>query len=99
MTQKPLATEQVQKYHETLCNWGRWGDRDQLGTPNLITPQKRVAAARLVDRGRSVSCARPLPRNEPAPSNKKTLAEVPGIVSVHDLHVWSMVPGRSSRWS
>ncbi len=26
----------------------------------------------------------------------KTLAEVPGIVSVHDLHVWSMVPGRSA---
>ncbi len=26
----------------------------------------------------------------------KTLAEVPGIVSVHDLHVWAMVPGRSA---
>jgi cobalt-zinc-cadmium efflux system protein len=25
-----------------------------------------------------------------------TLAQVPGIVSVHDLHVWSMVPGRSA---
>jgi cobalt-zinc-cadmium efflux system protein len=24
----------------------------------------------------------------------KTLAGVPGVVSVHDLHVWSMVPGR-----
>ena len=26
----------------------------------------------------------------------RTLAEVPGIVSVHDLHVWAMVPGRSA---
>jgi cobalt-zinc-cadmium efflux system protein len=26
----------------------------------------------------------------------KTLAEVPGIVSVHDLHVWAMVPGRGA---
>ncbi len=26
----------------------------------------------------------------------KTLAEVPGIVHVHDLHVWAMVPGRSA---
>jgi len=25
-----------------------------------------------------------------------SLARVPGIVSVHDLHVWSMVPGRSA---
>lgn len=25
-----------------------------------------------------------------------TLAKVPGIVSVHDLHVWAMVPGRSA---
>lgn len=26
----------------------------------------------------------------------RTLAAVPGIVSVHDLHVWTMVPGRSA---
>ena len=26
----------------------------------------------------------------------QTLAQMPGIVSVHDLHVWSMVPGRSA---
>jgi cobalt-zinc-cadmium efflux system protein len=25
-----------------------------------------------------------------------TLAKLPGIVSVHDLHVWSMVPGKSA---
>lgn len=25
-----------------------------------------------------------------------TLAQVPGIVSVHDLHVWAMVPGRAA---
>jgi cobalt-zinc-cadmium efflux system protein len=25
-----------------------------------------------------------------------TLAQIPGIVSVHDLHVWSMVPGRGA---
>lgn len=25
-----------------------------------------------------------------------SLAEIPGIVSVHDLHVWSMVPGRGA---
>jgi cobalt-zinc-cadmium efflux system protein len=25
-----------------------------------------------------------------------SLAQIPGVVSVHDLHVWSMVPGRSA---
>jgi len=36
-------------------NWGRWGADDQRGAINLITPEKRVAAARLVRSGRSVS--------------------------------------------
>ncbi len=57
----PLNTEQVLEFHKTLSNWGRFGDRDQLGTLNLITPEKRAAAAGLVQSGRSVSCARPLP--------------------------------------
>lgn len=34
-----------------LSNWGRWGDEDQLGTLNLITPERIVAAAGLVKRG------------------------------------------------
>jgi kynurenine formamidase len=57
----PLSAEQVTAFHKTLSNWGRWGERDQLGTLNLITPAKRKAAAALVRSGRTVSCARPLP--------------------------------------
>lgn len=57
----PLSAEQVVAFHKTLSNWGRWGERDQLGTLNFITPAKRAAAARLVRSGRTVSCARPLP--------------------------------------
>ena len=30
-----------------LSNWGRWGRGDQLGALNLITPAKRVEAAKL----------------------------------------------------
>jgi len=41
-----------------LSNWGRWGEDDQLGALNLITPAKRVEAARLVETGRVVSMAR-----------------------------------------
>ena len=47
-------------YLKTLSNWGRWGTEDQLGTLNLITPAKRLAAARLVRDGVSVTCARPI---------------------------------------
>ena len=39
-------------------NWGRWGDRDQVGAINLITPEKRAAAAGLVRTGRTVSLSR-----------------------------------------
>jgi kynurenine formamidase len=57
----PLTPEQVGAFHKTLSNWGRFGEHDQLGTLNLITPAKRAAAARLVRTGRTVSCARSLP--------------------------------------
>jgi hypothetical protein len=39
-------------------NWGRWGDGDQVGAINLITPEKRAAAAGLVRTGRTVSLSR-----------------------------------------
>ena len=35
-----------------LSNWGRWGEEDQIGTLNTITPEAIVAATRLVRRGR-----------------------------------------------
>ena len=56
-----LPTEgQVKEYRRSLSTWGRWGADDELGTINLITPAKRVAAAGLVREGVSVSCARPI---------------------------------------
>ncbi|MEW6272918.1 MAG: cyclase family protein [Thermodesulfobacteriota bacterium] len=60
-TRPPLTRAQVLELHGTLSNWGRFGERDQLGTLNLVTPEKRAAAARLVRSGRTVSCARALP--------------------------------------
>ena len=60
-TRPPLSTAEVMALHERLSNWGRWGERDQLGALNLITREKRVAAGALVRSGRTVSCARPLP--------------------------------------
>jgi kynurenine formamidase len=56
-----LKPDQVAAFHKTLSNWGRFGERDQLGTLNLISREKRAAAARSVRVGRTVSCARSLP--------------------------------------
>jgi kynurenine formamidase len=55
-----MATADVLDLHRTLSNWGRWGEDDQLGALNLITPQVTAAAAATVRTGRTVSCARPL---------------------------------------
>jgi len=52
------ATESdVDRWMTELSNWGRWGKADQLGTLNLITPEKRREAAALVKEGFSVSMA------------------------------------------
>lgn len=72
---QPLTADEILGYHRTLSNWGRWGAHDQLGTLNLVTPEKRVAAARLVRSGRTVSCARPLP-TVPSPDNTQPVVHL-----------------------
>lgn len=57
--QAPSEAEVI-GYLDTLSNWGRWGAEDELGTINLITPVKRLGAARLVRDGVGVTCARPI---------------------------------------
>jgi kynurenine formamidase len=61
---------EVDGFARALSNWGRWGERDQLGALNWITPEKRASAAGLVRSGRCVSCSRPLP-TEPALDNPR----------------------------
>ncbi len=58
VTPKVPSEAVVQSWFKKYSNWGRWGKEDQLGTLNHITPQKRVAAARLVKDGTSVTCSR-----------------------------------------
>jgi kynurenine formamidase len=53
------ATRQdITELFEVLSNWGRWGAHDELGALNLITPEKRRAAAALVKTGVPVSLSR-----------------------------------------
>lgn len=62
------SREEVLSYLRDRRNWGRWGADDQRGAINLITPEKRVAAAGLVRTGRAVSLSREFPKT-PAPNN------------------------------
>lgn len=48
-----------------LSNWGRWGPDDERGTMNLITPERLVAATRLVRHGRIFDLSIPLDRRGP----------------------------------
>lgn len=57
MTNRVPDEDEVLSYFDALSNWGRWGDDDELGTLNVITPAKRIAAAELVRVGTTVSCA------------------------------------------
>ncbi|MSQ25450.1 MAG: cyclase family protein [Dehalococcoidia bacterium] len=50
--------EEIRGFFKSLSNWGRWGADDQMGTLNLITPAHRLAAAKLVQEGVTVSCGR-----------------------------------------
>jgi kynurenine formamidase len=72
MAEVPSSAE-VLSYVESVSNWGRWGDDDQKGTLNLIRPEHRVAAARLVQTGRTVSCARDLVTKFGDPKNAAQL--------------------------
>ena len=46
-------------------NWGRWGADDERGAANLITPERVVAAAKLVRKGKVISLAVPLDAGGP----------------------------------
>ena len=54
---EPMARVEFDVMMQSISNWKRWGSDDELGTLNLITPAKRVAAAALVKDGITVSLA------------------------------------------
>ena len=52
---QPVEKATLDRWMQELSNWGRWGKNDQLGTVNLISAEKRRAAAALVREGYTVS--------------------------------------------
>ena len=85
--EEALSAAMIDTWATELSNAGRWGAEDQLGTLNLITPARRVAAAKLVVEGVSISMAHPL-LTERAPDNSAPFE-----------HVMQATPERAGGWA
>ena len=71
----PRTLAEFDEMFTELNNWGRWGNDDERGTANLITPAKSREAAGLVGRGISVSLSRN-PMTEEAEDNPGSFEHV-----------------------
>ena len=69
-----ITKTQVDQWMQDLSNWGRWGDDDQLGTVNLITPAKRREALALATTGDVVSLSLPISVVSPPDDPNSTAA-------------------------
>ena len=58
----PMSDE-FQALSARVRNWGRWGNDDQVGTLNLITPEVVANAAAAVRLGRTIPLGVPLQQN------------------------------------
>ena len=52
---RDVSPAQYERWKMELSNWGRWGEDDEIGALNLITPEKRLEALALAREGVSVS--------------------------------------------
>lgn len=84
-----MTESTVWPHHELgkeLSNWGRWGDDDEIGTLNFITPDKLVAAARLIRTGKLIDLGLAFDKNGPFP---------PGGWRINPVHVMTLLPSDS----
>ncbi len=64
MSNYKVNESQLLEWVNSLSNWGRWGDDDELGTLNNLSPELTKHALSLVEDGTTVSCAAPLSFNQ-----------------------------------
>jgi kynurenine formamidase len=57
--------EQVREMAKKYRTWGKWGEGDEVGSFNTITPDKVTAAAGLVRKGKVISLSLPLDSDGP----------------------------------
>jgi kynurenine formamidase len=60
-----VGKDAIAEASKALSNWRRWGEDDQIGTLNFVTPAKVVAAAQLVKKGKAFGLGMPLNNKGP----------------------------------
>jgi kynurenine formamidase len=65
MPSKSISLDEFHALTKRYNNWGKWGEEDQLGTLNYITPERVRSAARQVKKGNVFSLAIPLDSKGP----------------------------------
>jgi kynurenine formamidase len=55
-----MTASEFRALFERVRNWGRWGERAELGALNHLTPKRVAAATRLVRSGITVTLSQPL---------------------------------------
>ena len=73
--EQACTDDQVAGYWDSLSNWGRWGDDDELGTLNYITSDKVRSASTLVQSGLTLSLAHDV-ATRPAANNPRPAVHV-----------------------
>ena len=58
--------------------WGRWGEKDEVGAPNLAGPEQARRAAGLVRSGRVIPLAQPLHATTPIPHHRAPMMHFMG---------------------
>ena len=85
-TGRKVSVEEFELIFESVKNWGRWGPDDQLGTLNLITPERVRTAAGLVRTGRRVSMEIPI-NTVAGPDNPNPAIHM--VTQGHDIDIGS----------
>ena len=82
--QIPSDAASLKRLGQKLSNWGRWGPDDEIGTLNFVTPEVRVAAARLVVTGKVFDLGMPIGKGGPF--------DVPGLPRFNPIHLMTVTP-------
>jgi kynurenine formamidase len=80
----PVSLAAFDRMFEELKNWGKWGEDDELGTMNYLTPDKIATAAASVRKGRCVSMAIPI-NKQAGPDNPNPAVHLMSLM--HDVPI------------
>jgi hypothetical protein len=85
----PTDAAGLKELGQRLSNWGRWGANDEIGRLNFVTPEVRVAAARLVVTGKVFDLGMSFGKRGPW--------NLPGVPRFNPIHLMTVTPARESR--